>query len=92
MHPLSCTDTHHGVTDLVNFGMAKNIKTWISWKGNMTFLRNKKILNLCLRWHILSSHRFVAEVNFNFSKQPNTANPRNKLVDKIFCNGIIKNP
>ena len=31
----------------------------------MLFLRNKKNLNLCFRWHILRSYRFVAEVTFN---------------------------
>ena len=30
----------------------------------MIFLRNKKILNLCLRWHILRSYCFLAEVTF----------------------------
>ena len=33
-----------------------------------TVLRNKKILNLCLRWHILRSYHFVAEVTL---KLPN---------------------
>ena len=30
MHPLSITDTHHNVTDLVNHGMVRNTKTGIS--------------------------------------------------------------
>ena len=30
MHPVSCTNTHHDVTDLINHGMVKNTKTWIS--------------------------------------------------------------
>ena len=30
----------------------------------MTFLRNKKILNLCLKWHILRSYYFVPEVTY----------------------------
>ena len=64
MHPVLCTNTHHDVTDLVNHGMVKNTKTWISWKRNIIFLWNKKILNLCLRWHILRSYRFLAEVTF----------------------------
>ena len=64
MHPVLCTNTHHDVTDLVNHGMVKNTKTWISWKRNIIFLRNKKILNQCLRWHILRSYRFLAEVTF----------------------------
>ena len=59
------TYTHHDVTDLLYHGMAMNRKTWISWKQNITFLRNKKILNLYLRWHILRSYRFVAEVTCN---------------------------
>ena len=59
IHPVSCTNTHHDVTDLVNDGMVKNTKTWISWEQNITFLRNKKIINMCLRWHILRSYCFV---------------------------------
>ena len=42
MHPVSCTDTHHNVTDFVSHGMVKNTKTWISWKRNIFSLRNKK--------------------------------------------------
>ena len=64
MHPVSCTNIHHDVTDLVNHEMAKNTKTWISRERNITFLRNKKILKLCLRWHILRSYHYVAEVTF----------------------------
>ena len=30
MHPVSCSNTHHDVTDLVNHGMIKNTKTGIS--------------------------------------------------------------
>ena len=47
MHPASCFNTHHDVTDLVNFRMVKR------QKNKTTFLQNKKILNLCLRKHIL---------------------------------------
>ena len=39
---------------------------WVSWERNIIFLQNKKILNLCFRWDILRSYRFVAEVNFNY--------------------------
>ena len=53
MHPVSCTNTHHDVTDLVNHEIVKNTKTWISWEWNITFLQNEKIPNLCLRRHIL---------------------------------------
>ena len=41
-----------------------NKKTWISWKQNITFLRNQKILNLCLIWHVLKSYIFVVKVTF----------------------------
>ena len=63
MIPVSCTNTYNDGTDLVKHGMVKNAKTWISWKRNITFLRNKKILGLCLRY-ILRSYRFVEEVTF----------------------------
>ena len=69
IHPVSCTNVHHDVTDLVNQGMANKTKTWISWQPNMNFPQNKTILNLCFIWHILRSYRFLAEVTFNiFSK------------------------
>ena len=69
MHLISCTNTHHDVTDLVNHGMVKNTKTWISWERNIIFLQNKKILNLCFGWHILRSYHFVAEVTFKLSNK-----------------------
>ena len=45
MHPVSCTNTHHDVKDLLNHGMVKytntkNTKTLISSERNITFLRN----------------------------------------------------
>ena len=74
MYLVSCTNTHRDVTDSVNHAMVKNTKTWISWERNIslistflhhiTFLQNKKILNISLRWHILKSYGIVAEVNF----------------------------
>ena len=60
------TSTHRDITDLVNHGMIKNTKTWINWERNIIFLWNKKNLNLCFRWHILRSYRFVAEVTFKY--------------------------
>ena len=36
----------------------------LKYLENRTSLRNKNILNLCFRWHILRSYRFVAEVSF----------------------------
>ena len=68
MRPVSCTNTHHDVTNLVNHGMNKNAKTWISRERNITFLSNKKIINLCLRWLNLRSYRFAAEITFKRSK------------------------
>ena len=44
--------------------MVKNTKTSISWEWNIPFLKNKKNLNMGLRWHILRSCGFVAEVTF----------------------------
>ena len=64
MYLVSCTNTHRDVTDLVNHGMVKNTKTWISWEQNIIFLWNKIILNLCLRWHILRELSFCSGGNF----------------------------
>ena len=55
-------NTHHDVTDLVNHLMFKNTKLEYLQKG--TFLRYKKILNLCFRWHIFRRYRFIAEVTY----------------------------
>ena len=49
---------------MANHTMIKNIKTRISWERNIAFLRSKKIINLCLRWHILRSYCFAAEIIF----------------------------
>ena len=35
MHLVSCTNTHHDVTDFVDLGMVKNTKSWISWEQNI---------------------------------------------------------
>ena len=66
MYPVSYTNTHHIITVLVNRGMVKNTKIWTSWEWNITFLRNKKIINLCIRSHNLRSYPFVAKVTLNF--------------------------
>ena len=60
------TNTRRDITNLVNHGMVEYRKTWICREQNRTFLRNKKILNLCLRWHILRSYCFVVEVTFKW--------------------------
>ena len=67
MHLVSCTNTHRDVTDLANHGIVKSTKTWISWERNIIFVQNKKILNLCFRWHIFRNYLFVAEVTFKWS-------------------------
>ena len=65
IHPASCNNIYHDVIDLVNHsGMVKNTKTWMSWQWNITFLQNKKKINICLRWNILKNYCFVAEVTF----------------------------
>ena len=71
MHLVSCTNTHHDITDLVNHGMVKNTKTWIYWEWKITSLRNEKLLNLCLRWYdlIKSENLFVGEVTFKKNKK-----------------------
>ena len=53
-------------SDLVNCGTFQNTDIWTSQEQNTTFLQNKKILNLHLRWLILRNC-FVAEVIFNRS-------------------------
>ena len=45
--------------------MVKNTKTWMSWKQKIIFLRNGKIIQLCLRWHILRSCHFASDVPLN---------------------------
>ena len=50
MHPVSCTNTYHDVTDLVNHGIVENTKTWISWEWDIISLLNKNILNLHLNF------------------------------------------
>ena len=61
MQPISITNTHD-ITYLLNHGIAKNTKPWMSWEQN--FYKEKKILDLCLRWHFSRSYCFVVEVTF----------------------------
>ena len=67
MYLAPCTNTHRDVTDSINDGMVKYTKTCISWERNMICVRNKKILNLCLIWHIFKSYHFVTELTFKYS-------------------------
>ena len=66
MHPVSCSNTHHEVTHMVNHGKVENTKTWTSWEGNITFLPNKKIVNVCLRLHILRTYYFLVYASFKY--------------------------
>ena len=38
MHPVSCTNTHHDVGDLINDGIVENSNTSISLEVNIAFL------------------------------------------------------
>ena len=88
--PVSCINTHHDVTDLLNHEMVKNTKTWISWEWNITFPWNKKILNLCLWWHILRSYCFVVDVTFKITVFIFIINSHNQgLIYHIHCLGYI---
>ena len=64
MYLVSCADTHHDVTDLVNHELNKNKKNLNILRTKQNFSMKQKILNLCISWHILRSCRFVAEVTF----------------------------
>ena len=68
MYLVWSTNIHCDVTNSVNLGIAKNTKTSMSWEQNIIFLRNKKIHNLCFRWHILRSYCFVAKVTFKLAR------------------------
>ena len=63
MRPVSCTNTHHDVKIWQIMGWLK-IQT-LEYLENGTFLRNKKVLKLCLRQHILRTYSFVMEVTYN---------------------------
>ena len=58
MHPVSCTNFHHDVTDSTNQEMVKN-----KFLANRTelFLKIKK---MCFRWRILRGYRFVGFTSF----------------------------
>ena len=92
MHTVWCTNTHDDVSDLVNHRMVKNTKTWISRERKIIFLRNKKILKLCLRWHILRSYHFVAEVTFNIEGLLVTNNIEKSFnsCDHYFLNSVLR--
>ena len=57
-------NTYHDVTDSVDLGMLKNAKSRKSSEPKVTFLQNKTILNLCLKWFISRNYCSVAEVTF----------------------------
>ena len=94
MYLVSCANTHCDITDSVNHGTAKNTKAWISSEQNIIFLRNQKILNLCLSWHILRSYRFVAEVTFKMggSNYGHTKNEGFILNSLLLCSKQLSQP
>ena len=53
------------IWSLMGWLKVKNLN--ISKKQNITFPWNKKILNLSLRWRILRSYHFVAEITFKYA-------------------------
>ena len=89
MFPVSCTNSYHDVTDLLNHGMVKNTKNWISWEQNITFLGNKKNCNLYLRWHILRSYHFVADVTFKLFQMVLGQLPPRKITPQIIASRTI---
>ena len=42
MHPVSCTNTHHNATDLVNHGIVKNTKNLNILRMELYFSMNEK--------------------------------------------------
>ena len=44
MHPISCTNTPHDFTDMVNLEMVRKTKTWISWEWDRSFPQIKKLI------------------------------------------------
>ena len=59
------------------------------WERNITLLQNKKNYNLCLRWHILRSYHFVAEVSFKGHTQ-RIGFPDEELYAESFQEKFIK--
>ena len=57
--------------------IVQNTKTWISWEGNVTFLRNKKILNPCLKITHFEKLSFCSGGNLQADKD-------NQLADDDF--------
>ena len=62
--PVSCSNTHHDVIDLVNQGMVKNTKSWISRERNITFLYKTKNVLTCAHFEKLS---FCSKRNLEWS-------------------------
>ena len=63
---ISCTNTHHDVTDLVNRGMVKNKKPEYLGGGTQLSYETKEFL-ICASEHILRSYGFVEKVTFKKS-------------------------
>ena len=71
----------------LSHGMVKNTKTWISWELNTTFLKSKKIFNLCLRLNILGS---LFEIQFHSLHAPMHKEKNDKSVLEIIFPGSLK--
>ena len=74
MHPVSCTNTNHDVTDLVNERMVKNTKTLISSEGNIPFLRNKNFFKGYLSYKMITSQNVPSEVSQNVLSETQVKN------------------
>ena len=62
MHP--CTNADHDITDLVNRGVVKNTKTWISWEWNIHFEKLSFCSggNLSRTWELSFHYSFINTV------------------------------
>ena len=63
MHPVSCTNTHDDVTDLVTHGMVENKKKYPE-NGTSTFYEIKKFLTCASYDTFWEIYCFVAEATF----------------------------
>ena len=87
MYPVSWANTHHDIKDLVNHGMTENTKSLISSEEpNLTFLTNKKILNMCLKWHTLRCYNFAVTATFKPRKNLAKIGEMGITVNKISFN------
>ena len=68
-------------------GWLKIQKSLISWEEpNLTFLTNKKILNMCLKWHTLRCYNFAVTATFKPRKNLAKIGEMGITVNKISFN------